>query len=672
MNQNTIQRSVCPYDCPDCCGLLVEVENGKAIRVAGDPAHSFTRGTLCPKMAHYERTVHSDKRIMTPLKRVGKKGEGRFIPIRWDEAIAEIAERWRAIIRDYGAEAILPYSYAGTMGTIGYSAGHALFYALGATSLDRTICAPAKSRGYRDVMGATLPTAPQEAQKSDMIVLWSISMLATDIHFRHDIEIARKNGAKIYCIDTYRTKTADYADTFLCPRPGTDGALALGILHTLVQDGLADRSFLEQYVQGADALERKVLPRYTPEAVEAIAGITAGDIRTFAHAYGRARAPFIRLGSGQSRYANGAMTTRLITCLPAFVGAYAKKGGGLLTSASGSHAFDKSIIRRPDLEKPGVRHINMCELGRALNDKDLIPPVKALYIYSSNPACTAPDQNQVLRGLQREDLFTVVHERFLTDTARYADIVLPATTSLESEDLYYSYGHYTIQRARAVIPPVGESKSNWQAACLLAKAMHLKDSIFDKSEEDLVEELIDSTREAWPLPLCDDALQQLSDCCPVDLPLPRDYKMVFKTPSGRIEIENPRCQPPLPDYFPPHGDDEPFQLINAPDMRILDSSFNERDELTRGNIMTLLIHPDDAAARGLKDGDPVIARNKRGHIHFTLRLSGRVKRGTLVTEGVWWQAYTRDGNTNRLTSMRLTDKDGGSTFYDVCVDIERA
>lgn len=668
----SIKRSVCPYDCPDCCGLLITVEDGKAVCVAGNPEHAFTRGTLCPKMAHYERTVHSPKRIMTPLRRIGQKGEGRFIPIGWDEAIEEIAGRWQSIIRDYGAEAILPYSYAGTMGTIGYSAGHALFYALGATSLDRTICAPAKSRGYRDVMGATLPTAPQEAQHSDMIVLWSISMLATDIHFRHDIEMARKRGAKVYCIDTYRTKTADYADAFLCPRPGTDGALALAILHVLVQDDLADRAFLKEYVQGADELEQKVLPHYTPEAAAAITGVPAADIRAFAHAYGNARAPFIRLGSGQSRYTNGAMTSRLITCLPAFVGAYAKKGGGLLTSASGSHAFDKNIIRRPDLEHAGVRHINMCELGRALNDTNLTPPVKALYIYSSNPACTAPDQNQVLHGLQREDLFTVVHERFLTDTTRYADIVLPATTSLESEDLYYSYGHYTIQRARAVIPPVGESKSNWQTARLLAKAMHLTDPIFDQTEEDLVEALIASTKKAWPLPLSSEALQKLRDCLPVDLPLPEDYQLHFATPSGKIEIKNPRCQPPLPDYLPPHKNSEPFHLINAPDMRILDSSFNERDELTNGNIMTLLIHPQDAAARGLHDGDPVRAKNKRGHAHFTLKLSDRVNRGTLVTEGVWWQAYTKDGNTNRLTSMRLTDKDGGSTFYDVSVTIEKA
>lgn len=664
--------SVCPYDCPDACGLVVTVDGGRVVSVAGDKSHPFTRGTLCPKMAHYERTVHSPRRLTTPLKRIGPKGSGQFAPISWDQALAEIAGTWKAIIAEAGAEAILPYSYAGTMGIVQHDALHGLFYRLGASELDRTICAPAKGRGFKDVMGNTMPTAPQAAQDSDCIFLWSIHMLATNIHFRHDVEAARAKGAVVWCIDAYRNKTADLADHFVAVRPGTDGALALGMMHVLDRDGLADEAFLARNVLGWEDLKKNVLPKYTPEKTQGITGVPADVIVELAHAYGRARAPFIRLGSGQSRYTNGAMTSRLITCLPAFVGAYAKKGGGLLTSASGSHAFDKNIIRRPDLEQRGVRHINMCELGRALNDTDLTPPVKALYIYSSNPACTAPDQNQVLHGLQREDLFTVVHERFLTDTTRYADIVLPATTSLESEDLYYSYGHYTIQRARAVIPPVGESKSNWQTARLLTKAMHLTDPIFDQTEEDLVEALIASTKKAWPLPLSSEALQKLRDCLPVDLPLPEDYKLHFATPSGKIEIKNPRCQPPLPDYLPPHKNSEPFHLINAPDMRILNSSFNERDELTNGNIMTLLIHPQDAAARGLHDGDPVRAKNKRGHAHFTLKLSDRVNRGTLVTEGVWWQAYTKDGNTNRLTSMRLTDKDGGSTFYDVSVTIEKA
>ncbi|SDO75795.1 molybdopterin-containing oxidoreductase family protein [Selenomonas ruminantium] len=665
-----INKSACPYDCPDCCGLLITTENGRAIKVEGDPAHPFTRGTLCPKMAHYERTVHSPKRLLTPLKRMGAKGEGKFVSISWQEAVAEIASRWREIIDRYGAEAILPYSYAGTMGTIQYSAGHALFYALGASSLDRTICAPAKAEGYRSLMGGTLPTAPQEAQKSDYIILWSISMLATDIHFKHDVDIARKNGAKIVCVDTYETKTAQYADEFICVKPGSDGALALGMLHVLARENLADEDFIARYVQGWQELEAKVLPQYPPEKVAAITGLDAERIETFARAFAAAKAPFIRLGSGQSRYGNGAMTSRLITCLPAVVGAYAKDGGGLLTSSSGSHAFDKDIIRRPDMEKKDVRHINMIKLGDVLTDSSLQPPVKSLFVYSSNPACTAPDQNKVLAGLKREDLFTVVHERFMTDTALYADIVLPATTSLEHEDIYYSYGQYVIQRAKPVIPAVGESRSNWQVAQLLAEAMGLEDAFFQQSETELVEKFIASTDKAWPLPVDKDNLAQGE---PVELPLPENYKLAFKTPSGKIEILNPALDMQLPDYLPPHlaEDKEEFILINSPDPRILDSSFNEREELTRGNIMVLMMNPADGQSRHILDGDTVIAENTQGQAEFTVKLSERVQAGTVVSEGIWWREHTAAGNTNLLTHQRTTDRADGSTFYDVRVNLRK-
>lgn len=665
-----IYKSACPYDCPDCCGLLVTTENGKAIKVEGDPAHPFTRGTLCPKMAHYERTVHSSKRLLTPLKRVGAKGAGEFVSISWQEAIAEIVGHWKNIIDQYGAEAILPYSYAGTMGTIQYSAGHALFYALGASSLDRTICAPAKADGYRSLMGGTLPTAPQEAQQSDYIILWSISMLATDIHFKHDVDIARRNGAKIVCVDTYATKTTQYADEFICVKPGSDGALALGMLHVLARENLVDEAFIAQYVQGWQQLKEEVLPAYPPEKAAELTGLSAAQIEDFARAFAAARAPFIRLGSGQSRYGNGAMTSRLITCLPAVVGAYAKTGGGMLTSASGSHAFDKNIIRRPDMEKAGVRHINMIKLGDVLTDTSLQPSVKSLFVYSSNPACTAPDQNKVLAGLKREDLFTVVHERFMTDTARYADIVLPATTSLEHEDIYYSYGQYVIQRGKQIIPPVGESKSNWQTAQLLAEAMGLDDEFFRQSETELVEKLIASTAKAWPLPVDQEKLVQSE---PVELPLPADYKLDFRTPSGKIEILNPSLDAQLPDYLPPHleADKEEFILINSPDARILDSSFNEREELTKGNIMLLLLNHKDGKNLQLQDGDTVIAENTQGQAEFTVKLSERVQAGTVVSEGVWWREHTAAGNTNLLTHQRTTDWAEGSTFYDVKVNLRK-
>ena len=663
-------KSACPYDCPDCCGLLITTANGKAIKVEGDPAHPFTRGTLCPKMSHYERTVHSPKRLLTPLKRAGAKGTGEFVSISWQEAIDTIASHWRKIMDEYGAEAILPYSYAGTMGTIQYSAGHALFFALGASSLDRTICAPAKADGYRSLMGGTLPTAPQEAQQSDYIILWSISMLATDIHFKHDVDIARKNGAKVVCVDTYATKTAQYADEFICVKPGSDGALALGMLHVLARENLVDEGFIARYVQGWQELKEEVLPEYPLEKAAEITGLSVTQIEDFARAFAAARAPFIRLGSGQSRYGNGAMTSRLITCLPAVVGAYAKAGGGMLTSASGSHAFDKDIIRRPDWEKKGVRHINMIKLGDVLTDTNLQPPIKSLFIYSSNPACTAPDQNMVLAGLRREDLFTVAHERFMTDTARYADIVLPATTSLEHEDIYYSYGQYVIQRAKKIIPAVGESKSNWQVAQLLAEAMGLDDAFFRQSETDLVEELIDSIDKAWPLPVNQIDLTKGE---PVELPLPEHYKLDFKTPSGKIEILNPSLGLQLPSYLPPHlaKDKEEFILINSPDARILDSSFNEREELTRGNIMVLMLNPADGQHLHIHDGETVIAENTQGQAEFTAKLSARVQAGTVVSEGVWWQEHTLMGNTNLLTHQRTTDRAEGSTFYDVRVNLRK-
>lgn len=348
--------SVCPYDCPDACGLVVSVDDGRVVSVAGDGAHPFTRGTLCPKMAHYERTVHSPRRLTTPLKRTGPKGSGQFAPISWDQALAEIAERWKAIIADCGAEAILPYSYAGTMGIVQHDALHGLFYRLGASELDRTICAPAKGQGFKDVMGSTMPTAPQEAQDSDCIFLWSLHMVATNIHFRHDVEAARRKGAVVWCIDTYRHKTADLADHFVAVRPGTDGALVLGMMYVLDRDGLADEAFLAANVLGWDELKVQVLPKYTPEAVQAITGVPAATVVALAQAYGQARAPFIRLGSGQSRYRNGAMTTRLITCLPAVVGAWGKKGAGLLTSASASKAYNKEIVTHSDWKQARQAH----------------------------------------------------------------------------------------------------------------------------------------------------------------------------------------------------------------------------------------------------------------------------------------------------------------------------
>ena len=661
-----ILRSVCPYDCPDACGLLVHVENGKAVKVQGDPAHTFTRGTLCQKMAHYERTVHSPRRLTTPLKRTGAKGSGQFAPISWAEAISCIAEKWKEIIAQYGPEAILPYSYAGTMGLVQRNAGHPFFYLLGASQLERTICAPAKSYGWSAVMGKTMGPRPQEMQRSDLIILWGLHALATNVHILHDIKIARQQGATVWLIDTYETPTAAIADKVIVVRPGTDGALALAMMHVIVRDNLADKAFIAEYVQGYEELAAAVLPDYSPAAVSALTGISAADIEAMARQYASAKAPFIRLGSGLSRYANGAMTVRTITCLPAIIGAWSKPGGGLLSSISADGTFDVKKVTREDFLTKPTRIINMNQLGEALNEQ-ADPPVMSLYVYTSNPAIVALDQNRVLQGLARDDLFTVVHERFLTDTAKYADIVLPATTSLEHSDIYRSYGHYGIQRAYQAIKPVGESKANWEVFGLLAEAMSIKEPFFHQSADELIDSILEQPS-SW---LAAAGLDKLHTGTPLELPLAADYKTRYLTPSGKIEIMNPNETSPLPRYTKPHGDEAEFWLINSPDGRLLNSSFNERDDLTATNKMILQMNPEDAAAHSLQDGQQVTAYNERGTVRFNLQITKRVPTGVVVTEGVWWLEHGLDGRSvNALTSQRLTDNAKGSTFYDVKVNVK--
>lgn len=661
-----ICKTVCPYDCPDACGLLAYRDKGVVVKVAGNPEHPFTRGMLCPKMAHYERTVYSLRRLLTPLRRTGPKGSGQFEPVSWDEALQVIAERWRHIINAYGGEAILPYSFSGTMGMVQHNAYHGLFYRLGASELERTICSAAKNYGWNCVMGHTLHMRPQEAQHSDFIILWGISMLSTNLHFLKDVREAMKRGAQVWCIDTYATETARRADRFIQTRPGSDGALALGVLHCLRRDGLCDEAFIHAYVQGWTELQKDVLPKYTPAYVQEVTGVPAAVVEELAAAYGRAKAPFIRLGAGLSRYTNGAMTVRLIACLPAAIGAWQYTGGGLMMSTSCSTAFDQSVVTKDEWKKP-VRRVNMCEIGSALLQTER--PIRSLFVYSSNPACTAPDQNQVIAGLSREDLFTVVHERFMTDTARYADIILPATTSLEHDDLYYSYGSYVVGRGKAVIEPLGQCRSNWSVACDLAKAMGIDDPFFHQSEDDLVEALIDSTS-SWPVPVDGEALRRGD---PVELGLPEGYKLTFGTPSGKIEIRNDEETPTVPDYFPACEEKGEYYFTNGTDPRVLDSSFNERDELTRSRTMVLFMHPDDAARQGFGDGEKIVAWNSRGEALFTLHITNRTAPGQVVSEGLWWIEHCLgDRSVNALTSQRLSDKGRGSTFYNVRVNVKKA
>jgi anaerobic selenocysteine-containing dehydrogenase len=664
-------RSVCPYDCPDTCGLLVTVDNGCAISVCGDPDHPVTRGLLCPKMGHYEQTVHSPRRLTTPLRRVGAKGAGEFEPISWDEAILSICAKWQGIIPAHGTEAILPYSYAGTMGLLQRNAGHAFFNKLGASRLERTICSPAKDAGWKALMGETPAMDHAEIEQSDLVILWGINAAATSIHAMRDAQAARRNGAVLWAIDTYRTPTCEAADEAFLIRPGGDGALVLAMLHVIVREELLDRAFIGANVLGFEELIAKILPDCSPARMTEVCGLPAAVIERLAREYARAKAPFIRLGSGLTRYGNGAMTVRTIACLPAAVGAWGKPGGGIFIGTATGGAFPLQMVTREDFITAMPRLVSMNQLGVALTEL-ASPPVMSLYVYHSNPAAIAPDQNAVIRGLEREDLFTVVHERFLTDTARYADIVLPATSSLEHSDLYRCYGSYQAQRCGAAIPPVGEAKSNWEVFSLLAAGMGWDEPFFRLSADELVELLL-IAETPWRSP---DLTERLRQGEPVMLTPPTEPKNKWLTPSGKIEVLNVREVEPLPRLLPTHAEQDgyPLRLQPATTPFALNSSFYEQDELrSKQKCMELLMNRVDAELRGLSDGQAVVACNDRGTVRFTLQVSERVPAGTVVTEGVWWQEFIPgDRGVNALTSQRLTDGGRGSTLYDVTVEVRGA
>ena len=659
-------KSVCPYDCPDACGLIVSVDNNKVISVRGDRAHAFTRGTLCPKMAHYEKVIHSPLRLKSPMKRVGKKGIGKdqYTRISWDEALDAIVNNFKETIDTYGSESILRYSYAGTMGVIQSPAADYFFRRIGATDQDRGICSPAKQAGFRSVYGETLGIKPQEAQHSDCIVLWGINATATDVHILHDVNIAKKNGARVWIIDTHKTYTFSQAHEHIYVKPGSDGALALGMLHIIHRDGLADTDFIKEHVQGYDELVKEVLLNFTPEKASDICGVSVERMTEFAHAYATSKAPFIRLGSGLSRYGNGAMTCRAINALPAVVGAWQYPGGGLLSSASGSKFIGKDVMQQAHVHAPAKRLMPMIKLGEMLTNPEGVG-VHSLYVFSSNPAITAPNQNVVRKGLMRNDLFTIVHERFFTDTCKYADIILPATTSVEHDDIYNSYGHYTIGTGYKLIDPVGESRSNWQVIAELAKRMGLEDAFFNLSERELIEQIVHTSSR---ISKRDQDLILTGE--PVEMTVSEDYKMDFKTPSGKIELYNPHDAEPLIRYVPPYGDNAPFWLIIGNDIRILDSSFCELG-FDNPELMKLRIHPEDAKMYTINDGAEVEIYNDRGSVKIKAYYDDEVQRGTLVTLGVWWQSQSSDPHVaiNALTAARPTDQGWGSTFYDVQVHI---
>ena len=677
--------SVCPHDCPSACSLVVTTENGRLTEVTGNPDHPFTQGVICGKVRAYAERVHSPLRVLRPLKRVGPKGSGELTPVSWDEAIETIATRWRAIIAESGAEAILPFSYAGTMGQVQYFAGHPLFHALGASRLHRTICVETAYAGWRATLGAVTGNDSNQMVGSDLVVLWGINAAYSTINVMTLVKQARAKGAHVVCIDPYRTPTAEQADEHLMVRPGTDGALALAMMHVLVAEDLLDRDYIARATLGFDELAAHV-STFTPAWAATVTGLSAETITAFARRYGATRRSFLRIGIGLSRHDNGGMTCRTLACLPALTGAYADPNGGALLSSSAAYTFDFNVLERTDLMPARApRTINMIQLGQALTDSTLAPPVRALYVYNSNPAAICPNQSLVLKGLAREDLFTVVHEQVLTDTAHYADLVLPATTSMEHLDLYRSFGQLTLQLAKPVLPPQGEARPNWAVFGALARALGVAKDHYAKTEEGLIRELM-AKGGATTRGISYEQLER-DGWARVDVPTPyMPYAEGAPTPSGKVEFFAPRLTqrglPALPTWTPlAEGPANaalaaryPLQCIVPPNRFFLNSSFSQSALLrSRQQTPRVMMAADDARRRGLADGDRARVFNDRGSALFAVRVTDATQPGVVVVEGIWWHRFhPGDRNVNVLTSDRVADMGGGPALHSNLVEVERA
>jgi anaerobic selenocysteine-containing dehydrogenase len=677
-------RSVCPHDCPSACSLEVTVDDGRVATVTGTAGHPFTQGVICGKVREYAQRVHSPLRITEPLRRVGPKGAGRFEAIGWDEAVDEIARRWRAIIAAHGAEALLPFSYAGSMGQVQYFAGHPLFHALGASRLDRTICTATAYAGWRATVGVVTGNDSEQMVGADLVVLWGINAAYSSINVMTLVKQARARGAFLVVVDPYRTPTAQQADEHLMVRPGTDGALALAMMHVLIAEDRVDRDYLARATLGFAPLAEHVRA-WTPARVAPIVGLPEAVIVAFARRYGATPRSFVRIGIGLSRHDNGGMTCRTLACLPALTGAYADPHGGALLSSGGAAGFDYAVLERPDLmPDPPPRVINMVQLGRVLTDPGLAPSIQALYVYSSNPAAVCPNQALVLAGLAREDLFTVVHEQVMTDTARYADLVLPATTSMEHEDLYRSFGHFYVQLAEPVVPPVGQARSNWDVFGRLARALGVAEAHYARPVAVVIRELL-ARGDATVRSITYERLRAEGS---VRLDLPRPY-MPFAdgapTESGRVELYSAplaaRGLPPLPTWTPlaegpaaaALAERYPLQCIVPPNRFFLNSSFSQSDLLRkRQGTPTVMLAPADATARRIADGDTVQVESARGASTFTARVTDATRPGVAVIEGIWWHRFHPGGHgVNFLTDDRTTDMGGGPALHSNLVEITR-
>jgi anaerobic selenocysteine-containing dehydrogenase len=699
-------HAVCTHDCPDSCGVLVTVEQltGRALKVAGDPAHPVTRGFLCGKVARYLDRVYSPERLLHPMRRragvpkgpLPKGGEPEFFErISWEEALCEIAARFKTIAAEFGPESILPYSYAGTIGQLGYgSMDRRFFHRLGASQLDRTICSTAGAAALKSVYGTRLGTAPQDFAHAGLIIVWAGNVHGNNIHLWPFIEEARRNnsasgGAKLVVIDPYRTRTAALADEHLQIRPGTDGLLALAIMQILFREGLEDRDYLDEFTNDWHQLRDHALrPEHSPARAAAITGLNVETIEALAMAYGKAgrdgRAPAaIRLNYGIQRGENGGTAARAVAMLPLITGSWKQRGGGLQLSTSAAFPFAQQKLQMPELMNASplggpARVVNMSQLGDALT-KLSGPSVKAVFVYNSNPAAVAPDSEVVRAGMRRDDLFMVVHEQFFTDTTDYADIVLPATTFLEHKELMGAYGHYVAQISNRAIEPLGEARSNVEIFAELGRRLGFEEAAFRDGEEELIAQAL-SSGHAWFEGITKERLER-DGMAPLSLPtnergesLPFSTHEWFGTPSGRAELL------PLPEW---HAATEsranaamterfPLEMLARKADNYMNSTFAnlpKHREMERRNEGILEMRPADAAARGIASGDTVRVWNDRGQIHLIARINESIPDGT-VASWLDWPKLSRDGvNVNELTSQRLTDLGGGATFYSTLVEV---
>jgi anaerobic selenocysteine-containing dehydrogenase len=671
-----IIRTACAHDCPDQCSLLAHVEDGRLVKLQGDPDHPMTAGFACAKVNREHESLASPDRVLRPLRRAGAKGEARFQPISWDQALDEIVGRWQAIMREDGPLALLGYCYSAHQGQINRGLLLGLFHALGATRLQAgTVCDSCAEAGWDAACGSVGGADPETVVHSDLVIAWGADLMTTNVHIWPLVERARRAGAPLVVIEPRRSATAGRADWHVPIRVGADAALALGLMHVLARDGLVDRDYVARETVGFDRLAREVLPRFDPGRVAEITGVPAADVERLAHLYGRARAPFIRLGEGMSRSSQGGQAIRAVALLPGVVGAYDRLGGGALLMTAAAFGLHTAPLRKPS-GPAETRIVNHSRLGEALLHLDH-PPIRALFVASNNPAVTCPDSLAVRRGLAREDLFTVVHDPFLSDTARYADIVLPAATYLESEDVVRAYGTYYAQFVHQVVAPRGEAWPNRRLAQELAGRLGLRDRVFAMETDELVGLMFQgATGTAAGV-----APGSLRASGPVKL-APPPGRQRFATPSGKLEFysETLAAQglPPMPDWVAdPVGEGEarrwPLRLLTAPGYYQSHTAFAGVGALRRRQgPPACVLHPDEAAARDLRDGDAVELVNDRGSVTFVLRVSDEAPPGVAFVPGQRPAGEAFSGTINMLCSDRYSDLGDGATYQDTRLDVRRA